>query len=262
MAESPTQVFYTVYAKIPDQEDPGPYVEWLEKKHMHDVIRLGRALKAELTLHDANPDKVSVEGRYLFSSKQDLKRYVREFAPDLRKEAIERFPGNTYTRYTSFLKAVLHPQADMDKASTYRSLLQQIERSLTPELPFLSRVSSAVALMKSELEYASWVGFYEAIGQELWVGPYQGPLACAHIPFGKGVCGHVAQTGETALVEDVEKFPGHIACDSLSRSEVVVPVVKNGELKGVLDVDSHLVAAFDEVDVHYLKKICDCIVGG
>lgn len=101
-----------------------------------------------------------------------------------------------------------------------------------------------------------WVGFYRVSGGQLVLGPFQGPVACTRISFDKGVCGTAWKEGRTLLVPDVDQFPGHIACSSLSRSEVVVPVRSGGEVIGVLDVDSDRLDAFDEVDARYLEKIC------
>jgi GAF domain-containing protein len=102
-----------------------------------------------------------------------------------------------------------------------------------------------------------WTGFYRVVGNELVLGPFQGPVACMHIPFGKGVCGSAWQRKETIVVPDVEQFPGHIACSSLSRSEIVVPVFSQaGEVVAVLDIDSKELSTFDETDRQYLEVIC------
>ena len=102
-----------------------------------------------------------------------------------------------------------------------------------------------------------WTGFYRVIGKELVLGPFQGPVACMHIPLGKGVCGAAWQRKETIVVPDVEQFPGHIACSSQSRSEIVVPLLsKEGEVTAVLDIDSKELATFDETDRRYLETIC------
>ena len=104
-----------------------------------------------------------------------------------------------------------------------------------------------------------WVGFYRVSGDQLVLGPFQGPVACTRISFGKGVCGTAWKEGRTLLIPDVDQFPGHIACNSLSRSEVVVPVRSGDEVIGVLDVDSDRLDAFDEVDARYLEQICDLL---
>ena len=105
-----------------------------------------------------------------------------------------------------------------------------------------------------------WTGFYRVIGRELVLGPFQGPVACMHIPFGRGVCGTAWQRGETIVVPDVEQFPGHIACSRLSRSEIVVPVLSAaGEVMAVLDIDSRELATFDDTDRRHLEQICKLI---
>ena len=100
-----------------------------------------------------------------------------------------------------------------------------------------------------------WTGFYRVQGNELVLGPFQGPVACMHIAFGRGVCGTAWQRQETIVVPDVEQFPGHIACSSLSRSEIVVPVFREGEVVAVLDIDSECLATFDDTDRHYLERL-------
>ena len=102
-----------------------------------------------------------------------------------------------------------------------------------------------------------WTGFYRVVGDELVLGPFQGPVACMHIPYGKGVCGTAWQRAETVIVPDVEQFPGHIACSSESRSEIVVPVFgSDGKVMAVLDIDSERLATFDDIDRKYLEEIC------
>jgi GAF domain-containing protein len=106
-----------------------------------------------------------------------------------------------------------------------------------------------------------WTGFYRVVGDELLLGPFQGPVACMHIGFGRGVCGTAWKQRETIVVPDVEQFPGHIACSSLSRSEIVVPVFdKAGEVVAVLDIDSKELATFDDTDREYLEKIVNLFV--
>lgn len=104
-----------------------------------------------------------------------------------------------------------------------------------------------------------WVGFYRVIDENLVLGPFQGPLACTRIKRGKGVCGTAWDKAETIVVEDVEKFPGHIACSSASRSEIVVPVIRNGEVIAVLDIDSEHLNTFDSIDKEWLEKIAEIV---
>lgn len=143
------------------------------------------------------------------------------------------------------------------RTETYDRLLAQITE-LTRDLrdPVAAMATVACALHEA-LPQASWTGFYRVVAPDLLrVGPYQGPLGCLEIPFGRGVCGAAARLRETQLVPDVHAFPGHIACDSSARSEIVVPVRdSSGRLAAVLDIDSHSPAAFDELDRAGLEKI-------
>lgn len=117
-------------------------------------------------------------------------------------------------------------------------------------------MSNVAAAIHQEMKFW-WTGFYRVVGNELVLGPFQGPVACMHIPFGRGVCGTAWQREQTIVVPDVEQFPGHIACSSASRSEIVVPVFdKEGRVTAVLDIDSERLATFDETDQRYLEEIC------
>ena len=140
------------------------------------------------------------------------------------------------------------------KAIIYEELLPQIEHLIHKEPDLVANLANISAVLKEAFGFF-WVGFYRVIGEELVLGPFQGNLACTRIRKGRGVCGKSWDTCKTVLVPDVALFPGHIACSSLSRSEVVVPVFKNGEVIGVLDVDSDKINDFDQVDVYYLEKI-------
>ena len=123
----------------------------------------------------------------------------------------------------------------------------------------IAAMASVAAILFESIPGASWVGFYRVVEPELLrVGPYQGPLGCLEIPFGKGVCGSVAASGEPQVVPDVHAFPGHIACDARARSEIVVPVRdRSGSLVAVLDIDSHELASFDDHDLEHLQQIVD-----
>ena len=152
-------------------------------------------------------------------------------------------------------------QYSADKATAYRELVAEIGSVVAGETSRTARYATAVSLLKAAFgERFFWCGFYEVDPlkqRELVVGPYQGTLGCLRIPFGKGVCGACASTRETIIVPDVHAFPGHIACDSRSNSEIVVPVFDaNGALAAVLDVDSTAFAAFDEVDARGLEAVC------
>lgn len=140
------------------------------------------------------------------------------------------------------------------KKEQYESLLPQIEGLLHGENNLIANLANISAALKEQFNWW-WVGFYWVHEEELVLGPFQGPVACTRIKKGRGVCGGAWAQGKTLIVEDVEKFPGHIACSSASKSEIVVPVFKNGEIVGVLDVDSELLAHFDETDQLYLEKI-------
>jgi len=141
-----------------------------------------------------------------------------------------------------------------DKAAQYQSLLPQIEALLQGETDLTANLANMAAALKEQFKWF-WVGFYLAKGDELVLGPFQGPVACTRIGLGKGVCGAAWQQQKTLIVPDVEAFPGHIACSSLSQSEIVVPIFHNGRVAGVLDVDSELLDQFDETDALYLEEL-------
>jgi L-methionine (R)-S-oxide reductase len=135
-----------------------------------------------------------------------------------------------------------------DKATLYADLASALEGLVAGERDGIANMANAAALIWESLPDVNWVGFYRNVGGELVVGPFQGRPACIRIPFGMGVCGVAAQTRQVQLVEDVHAFPGHIACDSASNSEIVVPLIRDGELLGVLDIDSPKHARFDSED--------------
>ena len=146
-----------------------------------------------------------------------------------------------------------------DKATRYAEVAEQIASVLDGESNLTARMATVASMLASSFDHYFWTGFYvvdPAKPRELVVGPYQGTLGCLRIAFGRGVCGAAAETGHTQLVRDVHAFPGHIACDSRSQSEVVVPVLDaQGRLIAVFDVDSDKPAAFDETDQAWLEKI-------
>jgi GAF domain-containing protein len=141
-----------------------------------------------------------------------------------------------------------------DKKTQYESLLPQIQGLLSGETNLVANLGNITAALKEQFNWL-WVGFYWIIEDELVLGPFQGPVACTRIKKGRGVCGTSWEKEATIIVDDVEKFPGHIACSSSSKSEIVLPVFKEGKIVGVLDVDSSELAQFDEVDQLYLEKI-------
>lgn len=134
-----------------------------------------------------------------------------------------------------------------DKETLYKELLPQAKSLLEGETDDVARMANLAALLHGAFGFW-WTGFYRVVGDELVLGPFQGPVACMHIPFGKGVCGTAWKRNETVVVPDVEEFPGHIACSSESRSEIVVPVRRDGRVVAVLDIDSRETGTFDEID--------------
>lgn len=147
------------------------------------------------------------------------------------------------------------------KAEIYQSLIPQIKALLEGEPDLIANLANVCAALKEQFGWL-WVGFYlvrpdskNIDEKELVLGPFQGPVACTRIKKGRGVCGTAWQQAETLIVPDVEKFPGHIACSSLSKSEIVLPLIKNGEVIGVLDVDATELNQFDETDKKYLEEI-------
>jgi len=144
----------------------------------------------------------------------------------------------------------------LTKEEKYKSLLPQIEALVTGETDLIANLANAMAALKQSFDFF-WVGAYLVKEGELVLGPFQGPVACTRIAFNRGVCGASYTRRKTILVPDVEAFPGHIACSSSSKSEIVVPVLKEGEVKMVLDVDSDQLNYFDETDQLYLEQLAD-----
>lgn len=145
------------------------------------------------------------------------------------------------------------------KAERYRVLLPQVRSLLAGETDRVANLANVAAALKTTFGFF-WVGFYRVQGDELVLGPFQGPVACTRIARGRGVCGTAWQEDRTLVVPDVDAFPGHIACSSLSRSEIVVPILSGGEVKGVLDIDSDELATFDDTDRTYLERVVDLLV--
>lgn len=141
-----------------------------------------------------------------------------------------------------------------DKEAQYVSLIPQIKALLEGETDLVANLANIAAALKEQFGWF-WVGFYWVKNDELILGPFQGPVACTRIRKGRGVCGTSWAEAKTLIVPDVEKFPGHIACSSLSKSEIVVPIIRNGTVLGVLDVDASELDQFDEVDQRYLEEI-------
>lgn len=146
------------------------------------------------------------------------------------------------------------------KTERYSSLLPQIRALVETETDLIANLANITACLKEQFLWL-WVGFYIVRDEELVLGPFQGPVACTRIRKGRGVCGTSWATARTLIVPDVEAFPGHIACSSLSRSEIVIPVFNKGEVKGVLDIDSSTLNEFDEEDRRWLEEIVKEIPG-
>lgn len=141
------------------------------------------------------------------------------------------------------------------KEAVYQQICEQLQELLGEETNFIANAANTSALLFQSLKDVNWAGFYIAEGSELVLGPFQGKPACVRIPFGKGVCGKAASKRKTIVVPDVSQFPGHIACDRASRSEIVVPLLNWGKLLGVLDVDSASLNRFDEDDREGMESI-------
>lgn len=147
----------------------------------------------------------------------------------------------------------------MEKTEKYGMLYRQLESLLEGEMDEIANMANTAALIHETFGFW-WTGFYIVKDGQLVLGPFQGPVACTRIPYGKGVCGTAWEQGGSIVVPDVELFPGHIACSSLSRSEIVVPIIRNGEVVAVLDIDSKELACFDETDRIWLEKIATLII--
>lgn len=149
-----------------------------------------------------------------------------------------------------------------DKKECYSLIQSQLKSILENETYMIPNLSNASALLNEALTNINWVGFYLLHQGELLLGPFQGKIACIHIPIGKGVCGTAVLKDETQLVMDVHQFPGHIACDSASRSEIVIPIHSNGQIIGVLDIDSPIINRFDSIDQEGLEGVVHILESG
>lgn len=148
-----------------------------------------------------------------------------------------------------------------DKESFYKDLMLYLEGLLSDEEDWLANLSNAAALLYNMMDRINWAGFYLLKGSDLVLGPFQGKPACTRIPIGKGVCGTAAEKRQVQLVEDVDRFPGHIACDPASRSEIVLPIIVDDRLHGVLDIDSPIKARFDHKDAAGLEDFVSILCG-
>jgi len=149
---------------------------------------------------------------------------------------------------------------DGNRQDQYNLLRKQLVSLLEGETNQIANLSNASALLNQFFDRVNWVGFYLTEGDELVLGPFQGLPACVRIPFGRGVCGTSAKERKTVLVADVHQFPGHIACDAASQSEIVVPIIKDGQVLGVLDIDSPEKNRFDEIDQENLEEFVRILV--
>jgi GAF domain-containing protein len=145
------------------------------------------------------------------------------------------------------------------KDEKYKSVIPQIKALIEGEPDLVANLANMVAALMEQFRWL-WIGFYLVKENQLVLAPFQGPVACTRIKKGRGVCGTSWEKAETIVVPDVEKFPGHIACSSKSRSEIVVPVIRDNKVMGVLDVDSEHLAAFDETDKQFLEEIVDLVI--
>ncbi|MGX8712640.1 MAG: GAF domain-containing protein [bacterium] len=142
----------------------------------------------------------------------------------------------------------------MTKEEKYAAVLPQVKALCEGETDMIAKMANVSALLHQEFGFW-WTGFYRVVNEELVLGPFQGPIACVHIAYGRGVCGTAWKERRTVVVPDVEEFPGHIACSSESRSEIVVPVFNNNEIIAVLDIDSRELSTFDETDADWIERI-------
>lgn len=147
----------------------------------------------------------------------------------------------------------------MTKIEKYKSILPQISAVMDNNVDIIANMANMAAMLHETFGFW-WTGFYRVMNNELVLGPFQGPLACTRIAYGRGVCGTAWKERRTIVVPDVEEFPGHIACSAASRSELVVPIMQNGEVIAVLDIDSENLATFDQTDAEYLQQMVSMLV--
>ena len=176
------------------------------------------------------------------------------------KKVTQRFTEKTQStrrNYSSFFLPVsetLQILQTANKEEKYRMMIPQLKSLIGSEKDLIANLANTAAALHQTFGFF-WVGFYLVKGNELVLAPFQGPIACTRIQYGKGVCGTAWKLGETIIVPDVEKFPGHISCNSQSKSEIVVPLFSSSNIIGVLDIDSEYIDSFDETDKLYLEKI-------
>ena len=149
---------------------------------------------------------------------------------------------------------VLSQISKMHYIISMKLILSQLKESIQPGLPLITNLSNAAAIL-NQLDNINWCGFYLVDGETLYLGPFQGEPACTQIPFSKGVCGYFATSKKTVIVPDVNQFPGHIACSSASKSEIVVPIIVDKELKAVIDIDAPILNRFTFEDANLLEEV-------
>ena len=149
---------------------------------------------------------------------------------------------------------------DLSDEEIYESLIPQLDTLIKQDEYLLTNLSNFIAAFKQSFDKISWIGFYFFDGNELILGPFQGKVACSKIGISKGVCGFAFKEKKTTILPDVNKFSGHIACDADSKSEIVIPLIKNEKVIGVLDLDSYSYNSFNEKDKKYLEKICNLLL--
>ena len=211
------------------------------------------------------PEEVvlTLPSKYIFSGKSIVLHFLLPFLYKIEffilpvcNIAIScKFAKNSATSCTSveFMAEVL-TIATGNKAERYATLLPQMTALLEGETDLIAGMANLSAALSQTFGFF-WTGFYRVLGDKLVLGPFQGPIACTRIAFGKGVCGTAWERAETVIVPDVDAFPGHIACNSASRSEIVVPVKADGKVIAVLDIDSDQLNMFDEVDQYFLEQM-------
>ncbi len=151
----------------------------------------------------------------------------------------------------------LHVPYGASKEEIYEALLPQLQALTEGEPDLIANMGNIASVLREAFGFF-WIGFYRVAGDQLVLGPFQGPPACTRIAYGRGVCGTAWKEEQSLIVPDVEQFPGHIACSTLSRSEIVIPVKRDGSVTAVLDIDSDQPDHFDGIDARYLEKICEC----
>ena len=231
---------------------------------------LHREVREELGITDFEPQFI---GKYVFESQRERELvYVhRTTYNGVIKPSKEELDGGRFWTMQEISEAIgkhlLTPNFEhefqrffLSKIEKYRMLTKQIHALIEGETDSIALMANVCAAIHEAMGFF-WTGFYRVVGGELLLGPFQGPVACMHIQFGRGVCGTAWEQRKTIVVPDVEQFPEHIACSSLSRSEIVVPVItKEGSVVAVLDIDSKELGTFDDIDRQYLEEICKMLV--